>query len=485
MKSYNQLSPFIRGKVDEFLEYAVPTGVPLEELLGDNTSILSIIRAAEGFLYRDNPGDSEKAIRIIKWVMSRQFKNKFQLILGNWNATPDRARFNFSWRESVGCELILIYENYKDRLPKDIVELLLLGIQLAAWNSKHRNVSPFYTNMATMSAILMEYVGRKFEYYSLERAGLHKATKIFEIYFINHSFSEFNSPTYSGIICTSFNLWKKYGSLKLQKLGEIMETELWLQTSDFYNFNLENICGPYIQADGMNMMQYSTIIGLWMSVVLDNKKISPYPQEKDEKYSLISNIIPIVHLDPEIPEKAMQEFTEFSYDRFREGTIVKRNEIFSPRKKYEMSISANWMMGGLRRDLHNWSQRKIGTIHWKDNQTNKIGWLLVPGDGKADVVVTKGNMSIFAKLFTKSIRVFVQAPNLKEDMFTSKRWNLPGITFNVYHHKTIVSITRIQDIEHFRKRWAIGDEVDTVFEITCNFKRKLIRQQALTLEINF
>ncbi len=67
-------------------------------------------------------------------------------------------------------------------------------------------------------------------------------------------------------------------------------------------------------------------------------------------------------------------------------------------------------------------------------------------------------------------------------MFTEKQWKLPGITFNVYAHKTTITFVKIQDNQQFRKKWAIADEVGTVFEITCNFNRKIIRQQALTLE---
>ena len=72
MKLYSELSDCIRGKVDEFLEYAVPTGIPMNEILSDSTSTRSIIRAAEGLLYRNHPGDTDKAIKIIQWVLKQQ-----------------------------------------------------------------------------------------------------------------------------------------------------------------------------------------------------------------------------------------------------------------------------------------------------------------------------------------------------------------------------------------------------------------------------
>jgi len=482
MKPYTELSSFIRGKIDAFLESLVPTGFPMDEILGGSTSTRGIIRAAEGLLYRNNPGDESKAIEIIRWVLSQQFKKRFHLITGSWKTSPVNSRLDSNWREFIGCELIIIYENYKERLPEKLLELMKLGLIMAALNSKSRNVTPYYTNIATMSAFLMDYVGRKFQYPALTRLGIRKATQIFNIYFRNHTFSEFNSPTYAGTTCLAFNLWKKYGSAKFQKLGVIMEAETWEQTASFYNFNLKNICGPYFRGYGMDMLNYSAIIGLWMGIVLDNQEIMPYPQEKDEKYFEISNIIPIVHLDPHVPKKVIREFSEFSSERFLEGTIINRNELFSPRKRFNAMITKKWMIGGLMRDLRNWNQRKIGTMHWKIDSSNKIGWLLVPGDGKGDVTVTKTNMSIFAKLFTKSIRIFVQAPNLKKEMFTERQWKLPGITLRIYPHKSKISIRKIENNAQFRKQWAIADEVDTVFEIKCNFKRKPLRQQAITLE---
>lgn len=483
MKPYNELSPYIRGKVDEFLEYAVPTGVPVEEILGPTAFTRRLIRASEGLLYRNNPGDLEKAIKIIRWVLSQQFKNRFHLITGSWRTSPSDSRRDSNWREFIGLELILIYENYRDLLPKDLVKIILLGLQLAALNSKSRNVSPYYTNIATMSAILMEYVGRKFKIFSLERAGLRKANQVFEIYFRTQTFSEFNSPTYAGVTEIALSMWRKFGSPKLAKLGDVMENELWQQTADFYNFNLKNICGPYIRGYGMDLENYSSIIGLWMAVVLDDREITPYPDFDNVKYSELSNIIPILHLDPEVPEDVMREFRGFSKERFREGIVIKRNELISPRMKFEMSISEKWMMGGLRKDLRIWNQRKIGTIHWRDGTTKKIGWLLVPGEGKADVVVTKKFMSIFAKWFQKSIRFFVQAPELKEKMFTERQWTLPGITLSVYPHKSNIIIEKVQDLEGFQERWAIADtNINSLFEITCKFKWKLLRQQAITLE---
>lgn len=140
------------------------------------------------------------------------------------------------------------------------------------------------------------------------------------------------------------------------------------------------------------------------------------------------------------------------------------------------------MMGGLRKDLRNWNQRKIGTIYWKDKITEKIYWLLVPGEGKADVIVTPNYFSIFAKWFQKGIRFFMQGANLKEEMFTNREWNLPGLNFTVFPHKSGISVKKIQDVEAFCKRWAIRDVVEDIFEIHCSFRRKLIRQQAITLE---
>ena len=221
-----------------------------------------------------------------------------------------------------------------------------------------------------------------------------------------------------------------------------------------------------------------------MAVVLDNKEIVPYPDFDNKKYLEISNIVPIVHLEAQLPEKVMQEFTGFTKSRFKEGVIVKHAEPFSSRMKFEISIKENWMMGGLRKDLRNWNQRKIGTIYWKDGNSDEIYWLLVPGEGKADVVVTPDFFTIFAKWFQKEIRFFVQGADLKEDMFTRTPM---GSTWAYYFLFILInlniSIQKIQNIEEFRDRWAVGDaELGSIFEVTCKFKWQLIRQQAITFE---
>lgn len=482
MRLYRELSSFIRSKVDEFLEFAVPIDAPIENILVDSVETRRLIRAAGGLLYRNHNSDTEKAIKIIRWVLSRQFKNRFHLITGNWKVSPDSDRLDSNWREFIGCELIIIYENYHDRFSKNLNELIKLGLMLAAENSKIRNVSPYYTNIATMSAFLMEYVGRTFKTYSLARLGLQKAYQIFKLYFKNQTFSEFNSPTYTGVTCIGLNLWRKYGSLKLQKLGEILEAELWLQTAKFYNANLKNLAGPYIRGYGMNMLCYSSIIGLWMLYILDDQNFAPYPTKKDNKYFEISNIVPIVHLDPHVPNSAIKEFTQFSNERFLEGKIQKGNEFFTSRMDFHVMISSKWMMGGLRRDLRNWNQRKIGTIHWKDENSNSIGWILIPGNGKTDVVVTKTHMTVFSKRFLSTIHIFVQGKDLKEHMFTKGRWILPGISFDVFSHKSSISIIPVTDLENFRERWAIGDIVDSIMEISLKFPRRLRKQQVITLE---
>jgi hypothetical protein len=150
--------------------------------------------------------------------------------------------------------------------------------------------------------------------------------------------------------------------------------------------------------------------------------------------------------------------------------------------KFEIFIQENWMMGGLRKDLRKWNQRKIGTIYWKDNKTRNLYWLLVPGEGKADVIVTHQYFSIFAKWFQKSIKFFVHGNNLDDSMFKDRQWTFPGITFSVYPHKSDISIRKIENIEDFRTQWAIADVLNNVYEITCKFRRKLIRQQAITIE---
>jgi hypothetical protein len=429
--TYNTLSPYQKSLFEDVIALDFPKGSEISISLSDRASIRNITRLAEALLFRNQGGDKENAITILKWLLKYQYQDEKSPYYGMWqtNATNDRKDQN--WREFIGCDLIIIYHYYKNILPKDVVEAIETGLVHAAKGAMKRDVTPYYSNISIMSAFMMEYVGTRFKNEELKNAGLKKAKDIFDLHQSNGSFSEYNSPTYYGVTLIGIALWREMAfSEEMRTMGRSLEKALWHETAILYNANLRNMAGPYFRAYGMDMQKYNAIIGLWIAVALDNEKLSPIPGINGGKNGEMSNLTPIFHLGLSIPEKDLAEFRSFTKPRHISKTVP-NTYTGDTLKKVTHQIEKEWMMGGLWGNLRKWDQIKSGTIHWK-TADGSVGWLLVPGNAKTNVKVSKKQMGIYlADATTKEIELFVYSKQASVDDFTDKNWKLPSIDLGI------------------------------------------------------
>jgi hypothetical protein len=59
-------------------------------------------------------------------------------------------------------------------------------------------------------------------------------------------------------------LWRGSVSPLLKTAGARLEAALWRDIAAFYHPDLNNLCGPYDRAYGMDMTRYASLLGLWM-----------------------------------------------------------------------------------------------------------------------------------------------------------------------------------------------------------------------------
>lgn len=425
--TYNTLSPYQKSLLEAIIALDFPKGSELANALSDRASIRNITRLAEALLFRNQSGDKENAITILKWVLKYQYQDEKSPYYGMWQTNAVNDRLDQNWREFIGCDLIIIYHHYKNTLPVDVVKAIETGLVHAAKGAMKRDVTPYYSNISIMSAFLMEYVGTCFKQEDLKNAGLKKAKDIFDLYQSNGSFSEYNSPTYYGVTLIGIALWREMAfSEEMKAMGRSLEKALWHETASLYNANLQNMVGPYFRAYGMDMQKYNAIIGLWIAVALDNEKLAPIPGIKGEKNGEMSNLTPIFHLGLSIPKRDLAEFTSFSKPRHI-SKIVPNTYTGDTLKKVTHQIEKEWMMGGLWGNRRKWDQIKTGTIHWK-TADDSIGWLLVPSNAKTNVKVSKKQMGIYlADPKTKEIELFVYSKQISLDNFSDKLWKLSDI----------------------------------------------------------
>ena len=486
--AYNSLSSYQKHLFDEFLESEVPVGVQVETVLTDHTSLRSKTRVAEALLFRNGLGDKEKAVVILQWILKNQYQDPNTMIYGIWKTAIIGDKFDQNWREFIGCDLIIIRNKFRNLLPEKIVKDIETGLIHAAKGAFKRNVRADYTNISIMSAFLMEFVGTEFGLEEIKNAGLKKANDIFKLYQTNHTFSEFNSPTYYGVTLIGLGLWRELSfSKEMQNMGKALEKEFWHEIATFYNPNLKNMPGPYFRGYGMDMRKYFAITGIWIALALDDQKHAPLPPKIGPKYGEMSNLAPIFNLGLVIPKDDLNKLKKFSKAQFitRE---VPNNYKGDSIKKVTAMISKDWMMGGLWGNKRAWEQIKSGTIHWK-TANDDVAWMMVLGDGKTNVKVSKTQMSIFASNSNaSSFEVYIYAQTIDHTALSDKVWTLPGMNLNL---KTILKISkteRVSESKILNNQYAVSDHIPfltkVVFEIPSNWNLDIPLLEIIPKKIN-
>ncbi len=435
--TYNTLSDYQRTLIDDFIESMFPEGSSLDQVMGNDVSIRSTTRLAMALLFRNDPGDHTNAIEILKWILKQQHLDENAKIYGAWKTSVLNDKLDQNWREFVGCDLIIIYHNYKDVLPDDLLDNIEHGLVHAAMGAMKRDVTPQYTNISVMSAFLMNYVGTAFDIPALRTAGLKKAQDIHALFRRYNTFSEFNSPTYDGVSLVGLALWRELSQGEMKSMGIKLEQSLWKEIAAHYNPVLKNISGPYFRAYGMDMKKYVSIAGLWIAIALDDEELAPMPKGKGAKYFEVSNIAPIYHLGLSIPENALKGLKSLTKSRFLDQRIP--NNIFKGDsiKQASFQINQNWMMGGLWGNRRSWSQIYAGTIHWmgKEGETE---WLLVPGNGRTNVSVSDTLMRVFMDAPEPvgsgdgELTLYIYAIDITEERFSGDNWRFGNMHFNIH-----------------------------------------------------
>lgn len=471
--TYQTLSKYQKQLFDDFIEEQMPKNVGL--VLNEISSARGISRLACALLYRNNQGDIEKAVDIIKWIFTLQNLDEKSKDFAVWrgNGMPSE-NYDQNMREFIGTDLISIYHKYKQKLPEEVRKELEVCLIRTVKGAMMRNVNPDYNNISIMSSFMMEYVGTAFNIPAYKNAGLEKARAIYNNFLKYNTLCEYNSPTYYGVDFVGLALWRELSfSPEMKAMSKELEKELWLDVATFYNANLQNICGPYLRAYGIDMKKTHAIVGTWIAVALDNPQIATIPGKNGVHHER-EFIVPIVEMGISMPLKAMEQFKKFDKPRFITRTTANYYE-GDRLKKVTAFIQKDWMMGGL------WGNRKVshilktGTIHWKAEKGD-IGWLFVPGEGKTNVKVDEIKMQIFlADTKAKTFQIFIYDKNITPEHFKEDSWKFPQMTLEV---KTNLKTNAEILSQNMINSEGVGTKdfpyvINVVFEIPTNWDKSM------------
>ena len=426
--NYKSLSPLQKHIFDGFIEEELPHGTAL--ILDEKAGSRNKMRLANALFYRNQKGDIQKAISILKWIFTLQNLDETSKDYAVWRGdSKPTNNYDQNMREFIGTDLIVVYHKYRNTLPTDVKKDLEICLIRAAKGALMRNVNPDYNNISIMSSFMMEYVGTAFKIPELQKAGIEKAKAIFANFQKYNTLCEYNSPTYYGVDFVGLALWRELSfSTELKAMGKTLEKELWLDLAGFYNANLQNICGPYLRSYGIDMKKYNAIVGIWIAAAVDNSQIATIPE--NGVHDECNFIVPILELGISMPMKALEQFKKFDTPHFISRTTSNYYE-GDRLKKVTAYIQKDWMMGGL------WGNRKVshilktGTIHWQ-SLAGDIGWLFIPGEGKTNIKVDSTKMEIYlADPLAKTFHLFVYSKNSSFENFKDTIWTLSPMTLGI------------------------------------------------------
>ena len=382
-----------------------------------------------GLLMRNTASDVQNTASVVRVLLTLQHNAPGEPNHGLWMTSidPDRDRVDQNWREFVGTGLLVARDRFPDLLGHEIVDQIDTALLLAAEGAKARDVDAHYTNIALMSAFLMDYVGSTQNVENLMAAGHAKATAIHGLFSKNKTFTEFNSPTYYGVNLMALEVWRALAKHEdLREWGADMEASLWADVGAFYHAGLRNVCGPFVRANEMDMAQGTAIVGLCIGMALNDLEATPLPAERKDWLSYEIAYAPILSLlGVNAPSDVVPHLRQFQGDR-----TLQRKVPYGP---YTFDVTAilkdGWMMGsgtGMRR---RWDQHHPGTLHWR-TPGGEVGWLLVIGENAADCVIKNQAMQVFLSDPDPEhpLRVYVYYPDMSAETLQGSSWQLPGMS---------------------------------------------------------
>jgi hypothetical protein len=423
---------------------------------------------ALGLLLRNADGDLARAIQALDALLTYQFDAPGQPYHGTWYRSPHEPPppanpviwkdYDPNWREFIGTTLALMLIEYQALLPDDLVRRIDLALRRAIVGTLERNVPASYTNIALMTAFLLQFCAARFGEPDWARQAERLAAEIIRRFRVNGAFDEYNSPTYYGIDLYALALWRSYAaSALLRQGGAEIEAALWRDIAQYYHAGMRNIAGPYDRSYGMDLRHYVACLGMWIWLATGYAQ-APFPDlaaplEHGWDFA-VAPVFALVGLH--MPADARPHFVAFQGQRQIERTIAKE-----PQRVATAWIGARVMLGaevsgvGHRVD----EQFHPATIHWLIAE-GMVGWIRLRISAPADARATRNMLVITCAAQTRGDHELIfqiAAPQIDLAALQPSRWELPGVIVRVETNAADPVVARVGELVEVRYR--VGGDV--------------------------
>ncbi len=409
---------------------------------------------AAALLFRDGPGDRERAVEAIRGVLGQQMIEPGAVYHGTFYRRAQEPRitagsrptvwkdYDPNWRQFVGCSWSIILLKFPDRIPSDVRAALQRSLEQAVDGELGaRRLGPGYTNIAIMHAFVLgvcaDVTGRD----DLRAERDRFVSEVNHLFRRTDTFDEYNSPTYYGVDLFALSLWRELGTTAtMRQYGSEIERDLWLDAADYYHAGLRNQCGPFDRAYGMDLTKYVSLQGLMMRMHLPAER-APFPSfdepmghRHDLAAGLIYPIVPTI-----IPSQALAKFERFEGDRTVHRTL-------GDGRICSAWLGADVMIGGQTspapRDVNGPThQYRPATIHWRAPE-GTIGWAAVIRAQEVGATASPRRLEVAAK---GGITVRIECPNIDAAGLSLRAWELPGVRAKLSTDASEVRTTTLEN----------------------------------------
>ncbi len=399
-------------------------------------SVRATIWYVTGLLLRREGNDIDHAIQSIRSILTYQFDEPGMVYHGTFYRSPEEDHpppepvewqdYDPNWREFICTVFIVLLDEFPLLLPDDLKTDMMTAIHKAAEGASTRNVDPGYTNIALMSAFLLDYAGDQFDISAWREQAYTMAQAIHNLFRRTNTFWEYNSPTYYGVDFFALALWRIYGlTREMRKLGAEMEADLWRDVAQFYHAGMKNLCGPYDRSYGMDMTVYLAVLGLSIAAVVPPQHAPlPNPKTVFGHAGDFYFMPPIGLLTPSIPNDALPHFLSFQGERSLEREI-------EPGRIATAWLSENLMLGAETKHparIPNYQFHPF-TAHWY-TPSGSIGWIRLRAETHVSTTVTKNQVTVSGE----SVEDFyfgIHATHIESQGIQADTWQLPGLTVRI------------------------------------------------------
>lgn len=433
----------------------------------DQKGTRSAVYLAVGMLLRNQQADAARAAAVLEALVGLQKREPGEWY-GVWPGSTSRSdrKLDHNWREFIGVGLIVARERYTTLLPAALIEKIDAALLVAAEGDIVRNASPEYTNIALMSAFLLEWVGARLQRPDVAAKGAEKARQVTALFHRFETFTEDNSPTYGGVDAMGLALWRELSpSPESRAAAKTMEAAFWQDTAALYHAGLQNLVGPFTRAYGMDMTRYTAISGICILLLTQDKKTAPAPQDWTNRPFEWAYVPMLVTLGLHCPAEALARFKRFDTPRRLERKVPRAGKVYP----VQCVLEKDWMLGATMGLLRSWEQHCPATLHWR-LPDGSIGWLLVHGTNGATVQLEDKTMTVsLPKRHTDTFRLLLHAPGCA---LGGAVWYMNGLRVRV---TTPLGEKKLQVIEdaHFGK----------VLEVSWPLPETLPEGAVLTLQV--